>query len=540
MATGKAIRGDFPVLWMGGMNSRDMNNLQANICLLAVTLCWSCEVIIYAGIPDSVSPFATICVTSLIGGALVGICFCRAIAASFRRDGWLLARRIVALSIMNTAYNVLYLVGFSYFDTSTGSFLASLNVVAMPLMLLAMKRGVSARTWLSASCVLAGIVVATSSAFSSAQAPVFAAFLVACVIRTFYIVKLNDYAREHNPLALAAGMPIVNAAISLIPWVVTQPMTFAAIPWSTDLVSAYFIYAYFIVAFAGVLNTMAQRRASAAQATIIYSTKIAFTILWGAVLPTAIVERVVPTPPIIIGCALVIAGSLVTIAPIGQREEDGEQEAPSCAVADPSVPARIRDLVVEIVNRMNRPFSRNAAMFAVLLAFYLAIALPFKELQIIPGFGDVRPVDMLFPVYGIFFGVPGCVTYAVGNLIGDILSDSLRWSSIAGFVGNLICPYLMYLVWTQLRKEPFNLRRGRTVLLIVATFIACACIKALIITPAVYAFYPEVDAMLFAFTVVANGVLFPTCFAIPFIILLQEELGYEPAGKRRRRDPSML
>ncbi len=35
-----------------------MNNLQANLCLLAVTLCWSCEVAIYSVIPDGVNPFA--------------------------------------------------------------------------------------------------------------------------------------------------------------------------------------------------------------------------------------------------------------------------------------------------------------------------------------------------------------------------------------------------------------------------------------------------------------------------------------------------
>ena len=45
---------------------------------------------------------------------------------------------------------------------------------------------------------------------------------------------------------------------------------------------------------------------------------------------------------------------------------------------------------------------------------------------------------MLYPVYGIFFGLPGCFATALGNLIADILSDSLRWSSIAGFIANFL------------------------------------------------------------------------------------------------------
>ena len=40
-----------------------MNYLQANLCLLCVTFCWSTEVIIFSCIPDAVSPFA---VTSII------------------------------------------------------------------------------------------------------------------------------------------------------------------------------------------------------------------------------------------------------------------------------------------------------------------------------------------------------------------------------------------------------------------------------------------------------------------------------------------
>ncbi len=41
-----------------------MNRLQANLCLLCVTLCWSSEVILYACIPAGVPAFATTCVTA--------------------------------------------------------------------------------------------------------------------------------------------------------------------------------------------------------------------------------------------------------------------------------------------------------------------------------------------------------------------------------------------------------------------------------------------------------------------------------------------
>ena len=141
---------------------------------------------------------------------------------------------------------------------------------------------------------------------------------------------------------------------------------------------------------------------------------------------------------------------------------------------------------------------------------------------------------MFMPVYGIFFGIPGCLANAVGNLIGDIASDSLRWSSIAGFVGNFAYPYLMYLFWTKLRNKPFDLRTGRAVALFAIAVVVCACVQSLIISPAVQWHYPDVDTMLFAMVVIGNGTLFPIGFAIPFIIILQEEFGFSPLGPKKK------
>lgn len=63
-----------------------MNYLQANLCLLCVTLCWSTEVVIFACIPDVVSPFAVTSITFLAGGALLLLAFWRRIAAGLKED----------------------------------------------------------------------------------------------------------------------------------------------------------------------------------------------------------------------------------------------------------------------------------------------------------------------------------------------------------------------------------------------------------------------------------------------------------------------
>ncbi len=85
----------------------------------------------------------------------------------------------------------------------------------------------------------------------------------------------------------------------------------------------------------------------------------------------------------------------------------------------------------------------------ILIAVYLIIAIPFKVISIIPGFTDIRPVMLFKPVFGVFFGIPGCFAFAIGNLIGDIMSDSLRWSSIAGFAANFLAPFVFYLFFVK-------------------------------------------------------------------------------------------
>ena len=91
---------------------------------------------------------------------------------------------------------------------------------------------------------------------------------------------------------------------------------------SRTLVAAWAIYAYFIVGFATALNVFAMRRATAANATVVYSVEIVFSLAWGALLPAGIVERIALSPRILLGAALVVAGTLAEILdPRGKRRE---------------------------------------------------------------------------------------------------------------------------------------------------------------------------------------------------------------------------
>ena len=170
---------------------------------------------------------------------------------------------------------------------------------------------------------------------------------------------------------------------------------------------------------------------------------------------------------------------------------------------------------------------KRIKIMLILFGIYLLVAVPFKVMEIIPGFTDVRPVTMLGPIYAVFFGLPGCIVMAVGNLVMDIVSDSLRWSSISGFIANFLGPYLIYLFWNKWSKSAFSLRRGMDLLKHVGIIFASAILEMVIITPVVALVYPEVDAFLFGLSVLLNTAGFPIVFGIPVMILMQEEIGFK-------------
>jgi drug/metabolite transporter (DMT)-like permease len=270
-------------------------------------------VIIFSCIPDSVLPFATTFICNAIASVILAICFFKRIKRELHHSGKKLLLRCLFLGALNCGYNTLYLYGLNFFDVSTGAFTFSMTVVVLPVVLLTMKKSVRAKTWVSVALVLVGLGCALFSNMKEIHPMGIALMFVGCIVRAVFIVKLNDYAKDHDSITLSTFISIVVSVISFIMWFILQPSTFSAIPWSNTVIASLFIYAYFIIAFAQTLNVFAQKRATAAEATIIYALEIVFSLIWGFILPETLIERVVPTPFYIIGAAMIVAGSMIEI-----------------------------------------------------------------------------------------------------------------------------------------------------------------------------------------------------------------------------------
>ena len=76
---------------------------------------------------------------------------------------------------------------------------------------------------------------------------------------------------------------------------------------------------------------------------------------------------------------------------------------------------------------------------------------------------------------------------------------------------------------------------GQTIPGLSVIVLLSALLEMALITPSVALIYPEIDAKLFALSILLNNFLFPIIFSIPLIILLQEEIGFVPQ-KRYKGD----
>ncbi|MBR4673373.1 MAG: DMT family transporter [Victivallales bacterium] len=296
-----------------------MNRLQANICLICVTLYWSLEVILYTCIPSEVPPFATSCVTSLAGSLLLFGAFHRRTITECRQHGRPFILRCLFYSILSAAFNTMFLYGLKSFDVASGAFTVCMTVVVLPVVLLSVRRCVSKETWVSVLLVLSGIMLALTPTLHGTQLPGLLLMGGGCLIRAIFIILLTDLAKKYDPMSIAILLEGFAGFFSLVAWFIVEPRLFFALPVSRTLVAAWAIYSYFIVAIAHALNFFALKHVTATNATVVYSLEIVFSIIWGAVLPDNLIEKVPLTPTIVLGTVLVTIGSLTEILDIRGR-----------------------------------------------------------------------------------------------------------------------------------------------------------------------------------------------------------------------------
>jgi|GEM_PF-687229 len=285
-----------------------MNRIQANYCLLTVSICWSAETILLKNVPSSLSAFAVVFLTNLFAAVILGVVFfgrLRKLKLNRRVMG-----NIALLAAMNVAYNVFYTMSLRYLAIPTAVFLRMSTYLIVPIGLLILRRHVEPRTWIGLALVIAGIFVSLGSGIGALDLTGIALMLGSCTVEACYLIRLNDYAKVVASEQIIVPLLGFVTLFSGIVWAVLDPNGMVTLDLSATTFASLLMDSIFVCCIAMTLNVFAQKVALVQDAVIIYSLQTVFSVLFAALLPGLLVDTVPLSVTSVTGCLLVCLGNI--------------------------------------------------------------------------------------------------------------------------------------------------------------------------------------------------------------------------------------
>jgi energy-coupling factor transport system substrate-specific component len=166
-------------------------------------------------------------------------------------------------------------------------------------------------------------------------------------------------------------------------------------------------------------------------------------------------------------------------------------------------------------------YTKMVVLVALTAAVYAATAVPFKGIQIIPGFTELRPAGAIPVVFGLIFGPAGAWGSCIGNVIGDFFG-TLSIGSFFGAVGNFFFGFVGYKVWGNMgwfsSKADLTIRTKKQVL----EYILVAALSSITVAFIIAWGLELLKLLPFAAigaVIVTNNILFSIVIG-PFLLLL--------------------
>ena len=183
-----------------------MNKLEANVSLFIITFFAAIQYAFLQGVPYTVSHFAFLCVTNLIGFLLTLAVF---FSELFRVDKKQIKQSLL-LSLELFGFNVFLLLGSSVGATVSACVLSA-YFVFLPLLSLLLFRIKSDRMTLCAiGVVLAGLALMMCDDLAGLRDIHFLYLLLADVFFALYILTVGKFSAGSNPSILAIGQMLFN------------------------------------------------------------------------------------------------------------------------------------------------------------------------------------------------------------------------------------------------------------------------------------------------------------------------------------------
>ena len=287
-----------------------MNKLEANISLFIITFFAAIQYPFLQGVPDTVSHFAFLCITNLIGFLLTLAVFASEL---FRVDKKQIVQSLV-LSLELFGFNVFLLLGSSVGATVSACVLSAYFVLMPVLSFLLFKVKSDRMTLCAVGVVLAGLALMMLQDPAGLKDIHFLFLVIGDVFFALYILTAGKYSAGSNPSILAMGQMLFTCLIALVFWMGESAIvkTVPFLPADSAFWGSVIFIGVFIRGVYTIVQMFAQRYVSPLNTSLIFSTEIIITMLMSPVL--ALLFHTQPeaiTPLRMIGAIVMVAGILL-------------------------------------------------------------------------------------------------------------------------------------------------------------------------------------------------------------------------------------
>lgn len=259
-----------------------MTRMESNIILFSITLCWASSYIFIKNLPPTLSPFAYLTMTAGLASIILFIVFFKRLR-DFNKKVLLRSAIMAAILCFNLVFEKL---GIASIPASTASFIASLNIVIVPLLLLFFKKKPSKNNLLGIFIILIGLALSSGIKIGQPLEIGILYMLFACFFMAVYIICTDSFTKGYNPLLLGVGQMFFTALIAFILWSFEEPRTFFSLTYSNKLLANIFMLAFFSKAYAYIMLMYSQKYANPLNVTIIASTEPIVTMVLALLIPS--------------------------------------------------------------------------------------------------------------------------------------------------------------------------------------------------------------------------------------------------------------
>ncbi len=296
-----------------------MNRLEANVSLFVITFFAAIQYVFIKNIPSSVSHFAYLTLTNLIGFGLTFIVF---FGELFRLDRKQIIQSMM-LSVELFGFNLFLLLGSSGVQPTVSACVLSAYFMFVPLLtFILFKQKPVKNVIIAVAVVLLGLLLFMELDVGGLLNISVLYLVAADVVFAAYIITTERLTVRSNPSILAMGQLFFNCIFAGIAWLIQSLVTGnpVQIPHESAFWGSVLFISFFIRGMYGVVQIYAQRYVSAFNTSLIFSTEIIMTMLMSPVMAKLFgAEKESITVLKVLGCLLIVAGLLVADPSFNER-----------------------------------------------------------------------------------------------------------------------------------------------------------------------------------------------------------------------------